>query len=346
LEQPLPPNVEPVSQPKFKSDPGICTYGADVMLKHCRMIRPEMEGIRQGKDIEYIHHMRVATRRMRTALELFSDCLPAKKVANWQWHIRQLTRALGEARDTDVQLDLLIILEKGLEDKIFRPGLRRLLLRLSQKRQKLQSRVLGSLDELEKSAVLDQIETRLAPLAENSEKIEVGTPLLFQRSHDGISKRLDELLSFEVYIQLPEYKKELHLMRIAAKRLRYTLEIFAPLYPDKLKSYLQASRETQQVLGEIHDCDVWIDTLPQFAEEERQRILKFYGNARPFNRLSPGLDFFLKNRQEERQRKYQDFLKDWRKWHASELWLELRRTTLAAIPRLPEVPPPAMPPPV
>jgi CHAD domain-containing protein len=301
-----------------------------------------VEGIRHEKDIEYIHRMRVATRRLRSAMEVFSDCLPAKKVSNWQGHIRHLTRALGEARDTDVQLDLLLKLEAGVEDRAFRPGLHRLALRLGQKRQKLQAKVLEAVDELETSTVLEQMENRLTPVAKVSGKVEGSDPLLYQRSYDSISRRLDEMFSFEVYVQMPEYKKELHMMRIAAKRLRYTLEIFAPLYPDKLKSYLQACRETQQFLGEIHDCDVWIETLPQFAEEERRRILKFYGNARPFNRINAGLEFFLKNRQDERQRKYQAFLKDWHRWHTQELWLELRRVMLSAIPRLPE--PPQLPP--
>jgi len=309
------------------------------------VIRPEVEGVREGQDIEYIHRMRVATRRLRTALEVFADCLPAKKISNWQGHIRSLTRALGEARDTDVQLDLLLALETSVEDKTFRPGLRRLALRLGQRRQKLQVKVLKALDDLEASTVLEQIEDRLTLSKDASESVEAGVPLLFQRSYDNISRRLDEMFSFEVYVQLPEYKKELHMMRIAAKRLRYTLEIFAPLYSDKLKRYLQACRQTQQLLGEIHDCDVWIETLPQFAEEEHQRILKFYGNARPFNRINPGLAFFIKNRQEERQNKYQAFLKDWRRWHAQELWLELRRDTLSAIPHMPEpLPLPEQPP--
>jgi CHAD domain-containing protein len=346
LEQSPTSSVEPIPQPKLKTDPGISSFGINVILKHCREIRPEIKGIRASNDIEYIHRMRVASRRLRTALDVFLDCLPAKKASNWQSHIRHLTRALGEARDTDTQLELLIALEAGSEDRTFRPGLRRLVLRLSQKRQKLQGKVLNTLDDLESGGVLDQIENRLSPLAEVAEGSEISSPLLFQRSYDYISKQLDELLRFEVYIQTPQYKKELHMMRIAAKRLRYTLEIFAPLYPDKLKSYLQACRETQQLLGEIHDCDVWIDTLPQFAEEERRRIVKFYGNARPFNRLHPGLEFFIKNRQEERERKYQAFLKEWQRWHTKELWLELRRITLAAIPHLPEIPPPTLPPPV
>jgi CHAD domain-containing protein len=67
----------------------------------------EIEGVRAAEDIEYIHRMRVASRRLRAALPLFLSCLPQKQYARWMKEITGITRALGEARDADVQIAFL-----------------------------------------------------------------------------------------------------------------------------------------------------------------------------------------------------------------------------------------------
>jgi len=121
-------------------------------------------------------------------------------------------------------------------------------------------------------------------------------------------------------------------MRIAAKRLRYSMEIFASLYPDGLKDALSASRKTQELIGEIHDCDVWIDFMPKFIENERRKMRKFYGHTHPFYRILPGLDYFMKDRQQVRSARYTEFLKIWKEWREEEIWIKLRETILHAIP--------------
>jgi len=63
-------------------------------------------------DIEGVHAMRVATRRLRAALEVFGPCLPRKRGARALADVKALAGALGERRDLDVGLDLLT----GLRD--------------------------------------------------------------------------------------------------------------------------------------------------------------------------------------------------------------------------------------
>ena len=56
-------------------DAGLCLYGSQVLLNHLTALESEMEGVRTaGADIEHIHRMRVATRRLRATLPLFSAC--------------------------------------------------------------------------------------------------------------------------------------------------------------------------------------------------------------------------------------------------------------------------------
>ncbi len=62
-------------------------------------------------EIEGVHAMRVATRRLRAALEIFGPCLQRKRTRGTINEVKALAAALGERRDRDVQLELLVRLE-------------------------------------------------------------------------------------------------------------------------------------------------------------------------------------------------------------------------------------------
>jgi CHAD domain-containing protein len=314
---------------RVKGDPGIYAFGASILSRGTRNLQAEIGGVRSAEDIESIHRMRVASRRLRSALGVFKDILPEKKQAEWIASVRHMTRALGEARDTDVQIELLEDLMKDTGDKKIIPGMNRLLLRLQQHRQRVQKDVIRALDELEQSKTCPQILARFESTPEESIPF---SPALYQLAYNFINEKLNLFLSYEVYLRQPDNATMLHAMRIAAKRLRYAMEIFAPVYTDQLSRPLQAARKSQQVLGDVHDCDVWIVFLPGFEEKERTRIQRFYGNQRPIYRLTPGIQFFLHNRQDVRKTAYLDFLKMWRKWREAEVWLSLRETILMAVP--------------
>jgi CHAD domain-containing protein len=68
--------------------------------------------------------------------------------------------------------------------------------------------------------------------------------------------RLDELLSLAPGALHPEQVETLHDLRIAAKRLRYLLETMAPALGPGASRAAKRAREIQDLLGEIHDCDV------------------------------------------------------------------------------------------
>lgn len=308
-----------------QTDSAVCVFGAGVLLNHLQALQREVEGVRQARDIEFIHRMRVASRRLRSALELFCDCIPVKRYARWESQVRAITRALGDARDTDVQIELLTRFLASLEHPDFRPGIRRLLLRLNQRRTGLQANVLTALDAFEDNQTFMDMQGKLGPRAALKTQVYLFTPALFQHSFDAITARLDALLVYEPFIHQPDKITELHAMRIAAKQLRYTLEAFAPLYEEQLGGYIQAVRKVQDLLGEVHDADVWALYLPRFMAKERQRTLKYLGNTRPMSRLDPGLLHFLQDRQAVRVQKYEEFLAYWQEVKVLDLWQELRK---------------------
>jgi CHAD domain-containing protein len=65
------------------------------------------EGTLDGSDIEQLHSMRVASRRLRAALEVYEGCFPKKRHKRLLRLVKETADALSEARDLDVQIDYL-----------------------------------------------------------------------------------------------------------------------------------------------------------------------------------------------------------------------------------------------
>ncbi len=319
--------VKQPAWPEKVNDQGTCTFGAGVLLGHVQALEAEVEGVHSGHvDIEYIHRARVASRRLRAALPLFIGCLPEKKSRQWLKEIRKVTRALGEARDADVQIERLEQVEKDLSAPRYRAGVLRLLLRLKQRRARLQKPVSKAMERLTESGVLPAMHERLAPIAEQAELIYIYTPDLYRHSFNAITARLEAFLAFDAIVPQPEKVTELHEMRIAAKWLRYTMETFAPLYGINLKPYIKAVKDAQEHLGEIHDADVWIAFLPQFLLEEHKRTVQYYGHDLPFRRMVAGIRYFEQERKLARAAQYEQFFREWEGCKAEGLWDDLHRT--------------------
>ncbi len=338
------PDILPDEEsPKTRGEHEVCAYGADPIVQNIKAIKAEITGVRQAKDKEHIHRMRVASRRLRAALAIFHDCLPAKRSLLWARDIRSLTRALGAARDTDVQIEVVREIYTVVAEKVNKPGIRRLLLRLKQQRKALQERVQKTLEQLEKSSSLENISSKFEHLISGGQTLPAKKDQLYRLAYETINDRLNEFLAYEVYIRRVEYKQELHAMRIAAKKLRYTMEIFNGLFPGEITNAIQAARKTQEWIGAIHDCDVWIEYIPRFLEKELTRMQKFYGHSGPSRYIEPGLEYFLKNRKEQRNKLYKDFLTCWQKWRRKEIWLTLREVILVKAMQSVEPPPPENP---
>ncbi len=91
------------------------------------------------------------------------------------------------------------------------------------------------------------------PLVENLERI--------------VRVRLAELLAFMPRAADPAQVEALHDMRIAAKRLRYILEIAHPCFGDYARTAVNRVKDLQELLGELHDCDVQSEELEAFLND-------------------------------------------------------------------------------
>lgn len=73
--------------------------------------------------------------------------------------------------------------------------------------------------------------------------------------------RIDELRGFAEDALAPDATSHQHDMRIAAKRLRYVLELFAPCLGEEAEVARQSAKRLQSVLGDLHDCDLMLSKV-------------------------------------------------------------------------------------
>ncbi len=325
-----------------------CAYLAERVLTLIPRLKKEIPGVREGEDIEHIHRMRVASRRIRATLALFEGCLRDREFRRMRRSVRGITRALGEARDADVQIAFLASYAarippattidplsfgppEGFEPVVTSPdekpfsgermrssgermGVQCLLLRLVQEREALQPDVIRGLDRLEDSMVLERMTERLARRVERWSPAPCASEpsgFVSSAAQEAVAVRADALAALAPALADPARLADHHAMRIAAKRLRYTLETYGPLFEDELRSEVKVIKALQEVLGDLHDCDVWIERLPRFLEEERARTLAYFGNEGLIPGIEQGVTALLEDRRSERARLHGTALNAW-----------------------------------
>lgn len=147
---------------------------------------------------------------------------------------------------------------------------------------------------------------------------------------EQILDRLEEFLAHQHCLAQPDACRQHHAMRIAAKRLRYTMEICQPCYDLALEEFITAAKEVQRLLGEIHDCDVWSEQLDEFLRQQRAWIVKRYGHDRPLARLRTGIDYVREDRRRHRGDLFQQLLRYWEDLGQRHLWGRLMEMVCAA----------------
>ena len=131
---------------------------------------------------------------------------------------------------------------------------------------------------------------------------------------DGIratlAVRLDELYSFD-----PAEPGELHDLRIAAKRVRYILEVAEPAFGEPAQRGAKAMKQVQDLVGEIHDCDELLSLVGGHTERLRAEdaAAATAGEPLPNRRKYRGLEALRAHTVARRERSYARFARKWAK---------------------------------
>lgn len=326
---------------KKSASPLICTFASHRLLLLIDAFCEEIEGVRKGEDIEHLHRMRVASRRMRACLNTFSPCFSGRRFRKVYRGTRSITRALGQARDADVQIAFLKKLRKraraitgsheagGPPDPVppVLDAIQFLLQKLRKERAGHQKEVVAALDSYEKEKIPDLVRAaahRNLPLPGQGTRKRHAPGTLHFLAAEQIGQCYLALRSFTPSVHDPDAVAEHHAMRIAAKHLRYTMEIFAPLFRLGLRKYLARIARLQQILGDLHDTDVWIDSVTLLIVKERSRPRSPDDPTRPGPAVITGLKAFQRDREKERRRIYRSMVHSWDRLEKSGFWDALK----------------------
>ncbi|MHB8438783.1 MAG: CYTH and CHAD domain-containing protein [Acidimicrobiales bacterium] len=221
-------------------------------------------GTRLGEDPEALHDMRVATRRMRAALSLFAEALPARS-AHLRDELGWLAGVLGAVRDLDVHIERV---DEWAEDipETDRGSLDDLKRVLETQRDGARAQMLDALESPRYERMVRGFTTllRQGPSRRNPEArtlaVLAGPDLIFQR-HRSVHKaaRLAER---------SHGADDFHRLRIRCKRLRYALEFVRDVYPGATADYLSSITKVQDLLGLMQDADVALARLGAMARDE------------------------------------------------------------------------------
>ena len=282
----------------------------------------QTEGVKNASDIEYLHRMRVASRKLLSGLNTFAEAIPKRKMKIWNSELRYLAKSLGRARDLDVQCDYLKKYLKNIECDNHKRGVERLILRLKQERTKRQNIVVTAVASFYKSKFHSEVNEvfNSKPYRKRLTSKRLHEPNFIKKINSIISKKINDVLVFEEKIYDSANVEELHEMRKANKQLRYTFETFEGYYGSKIAGFIKVTKNIQDHLGIIHDCDVWLELIPKFIEKEKRRTVNYFGNAKHFSSLMPGLNHFIKDMKKVRMLEYEQFIKLWKEIKTSGFW--------------------------
>jgi len=286
-------------------------YAKRIALKHLKKFASELKKFERTKDAEALHEARVAARRLRNALWVFKKLLPKKERKKWAKHFRPLTRELGLLRDLDVRIAFVGHLTYQVKDHSLQIQLKRLSAVLKLKRENLLPQIRKTIKSFSKEHILRKIKQVLGQFPD--EPGPQGREKLYAFSRKRILQRLMKFLDYQPYVHKPQRLKELHQMRINAKKLRYTMECLDAFYAGRLEKFIEQVQTFQDVLGRFHDLDLWFKTTSQeFTSQTAKEFKK-------------AVVYFLEVCKDERSKAFEEFGKLWEQSMRSRTWDRLVR---------------------
>ncbi|MEK7768654.1 MAG: CHAD domain-containing protein, partial [Pseudomonadota bacterium] len=217
-------------------------------------------GMLAGHDIEYLHQMRVALRRQRSALSIFSRIFSKAAFAPLAQELKWLTSQFGPARDWDVFVtETLAPVCASFPDH---PGIVVLQGKCKQLRRQHNEAARHAVESAHYAESMLQLgawvsaeawlsqpgpaaSVKLAGIGAGAPVKKFATALLAHR-HRQLKKYGKELMNSSV--------AELHALRIIVKKQRYTAEFFAGFYSAReTRRYLRALSVLQDILGAMND---------------------------------------------------------------------------------------------
>lgn len=298
-----------------------CQWAADVLLLRFDEAASFSGAVMVEWNANAVYDMRVALRRLRSALQDFGQMIDGKSVKRVKADLKKIAATLGDVRDKDVAIAALEELSLETHESAIIAGIGALINELKNGRERAHARIQKTL----RSIAFEDLRVRFLQLIDDSlRQQQLFRPTDLNEVGRGvINARLRDFCSLADSIYVPFDGPRLHELRIAAKRLRYALDLFAHACPDKIGGFAKEISKLQTNLGELHDYDLWIDNLSgQLTKKSSHRGGK---TAIPL-----AASWLLARFVDKRGRAYRKAIDLWLEWLATD-FIDRMRTRLDAL---------------
>jgi len=315
--------VEEFTALKINSDDMMAVAAEKIFAGQWNEVKKAEPGVIDERDIEDVHDMRVALRKMRSAIIIFRNYLDESWLAETEIGIKTTLSSLGEIRDLDV------ILEKTDEwlsfEKTDASQMPVFYEFIKADRKRFHSQAVGYL----KSSEYKQFREKLEADLENG--IYLGKPNINKKG-DAAPVRIRDVLPsilFEKAADITAYHEwldgpylytdKLHRLRIAAKNFRYTLDFFKECLGAAAAALIKEFKELQDILGDFHDAVVAAEMIEaymtriQAAGEENAGIETDRKRAEAIGKTLESLGKYKAHREREAEMLLADFRVKWTK---------------------------------
>ena len=239
-----------------------------IMRKHFAVFLANEPGTRAGEDIEALHDMRVAARRLRAGMQAFRPWLPAR-LETFRAQLGWVAAALGEVRDLDVQIERMDEWRVGM-DPARAATLDALQAVLEVQRRLARRRMLAVLD----SKRYESVVTRFAELLRRGAPASflAGRPPIVECAPGLLRQRYRRFRKGGDLITPASVPDAYHALRIEAKKLRYALEFVGPIYGKPATDFAVRVTAIQDILGLHQDAEVAQTMLADIARAHGRRL--------------------------------------------------------------------------
>jgi CHAD domain-containing protein len=269
------PAEKKAEAPKIAADEPMSEAGRKILYTHfCRMLENE-EGTRLGEDPEALHDMRVATRRMRAAFQLFAPYFTPEALAPFGKSLKLTGRALGAVRDLDVLMVKAQAFQSG-QDEGSGAGSQPLAPLLSawrQRRDTAREELLVYLDEKKYAKFKARFEEFLTSPGAGAVPLPPGQPTPYRVRHlvaGLLVNRYEGVRAYESSLPAAPLTTY-HALRIESKRFRYALEFFRDVLGPEVGGVIKQVTGMQDLLGDLHDAVVSEGMVAEFLHDQAAR---------------------------------------------------------------------------
>jgi len=256
-------------------------FAVHQMTKLLERLVFQIRGVRHSHEAEAVHDLRVAIRRFTQALVVYQPCFDPKEVKKIRRRLKDTMALAGQVRDYDIALKYLsdwrspevaalreeFQIRRHEANRVLAASLKRWVLRKTSSKWRDALEAVREADGFCHRQIHDTARRELPRIARGYLKCG--------------NRAADAGASAE----------ELHQFRIAAKKLRYTIELFAQVYGPTADGWVERIAGVQSLLGRINDC-----------RTVRIMVSRTGGNAR--------IEAFLKSRQRRRTEEFRRFWAD------------------------------------